>query len=62
MSAPNILIIDDEPEFVEMVRTILATKQYKVSCAYSADEGFAKLEKTGFDFPGEPHTPEVLAR
>lgn len=45
MSAPNILIIDDEPESVEIVRTILVTKQYKVSCAYSADEGFAKLEK-----------------
>jgi len=33
MSAPNILIIDDEPESVEIVRTILVTKQYKVSCA-----------------------------
>jgi len=41
MSAPNILIIDDEPESVEIVRTTLVTKQYKVSCAYSADEGFA---------------------
>ena len=49
MSAPNILIIDDEPEFVEIVRTILATKQYKVSCAYSADEGFFKLEKENPD-------------
>ena len=49
MSAPNILIIDDEPEFVEIVRTILATKQYKVSCAYSADEGFSKLEKESPD-------------
>jgi len=49
MSAPDILIIDDEPEFVEIVRTILATKQYKVSCAYSADEGLAKLEKESPD-------------
>jgi DNA-binding response OmpR family regulator len=49
MSVPNILIIDDEPEFVEIVRTILATKQYKVSCAYSADEGFSKLEKESPD-------------
>ncbi len=49
MSAPNILIIDDEQEFVEIVRTILTTKQYKVSCAYSADEGFSKLEKESPD-------------
>ncbi len=45
MSAPKILIIDDEPEFVEIVRTILATKQYKVSSAYNANEAFAKLEE-----------------
>ena len=45
MSEASILIIDDEPEFVEIVKTILATKRFKVSCAYSADEGFAKLEK-----------------
>jgi DNA-binding response OmpR family regulator len=49
MNAPNILIIDDEAEFVEVVRTILSTKQYKVSCAYSADEGFSKLEKESPD-------------
>ena len=45
MSTPNILIIDDEPEFVEILKTILSTKQYEVNCAYSADEGFSKLEK-----------------
>lgn len=60
MSAPNILIIDDEPEFVEIVRAILVTKQYKVSCAYSADEGFAQREKTGLDFPGERIHPKFL--
>lgn len=49
MSAPKILIIDDEPEFVEIVRTILATKQYKVSSAYNANEGFAKLEEENPD-------------
>ena len=43
MSAPTILIIDDDPEFVEITKTILETKQYKVSCAYDADEGFARL-------------------
>jgi len=45
MSTPKILIIDDEPKFVEIVRTILATKQYKVSSAYNANEAFAKLEE-----------------
>ena len=49
MSTPNILIIDDESEFVEILRTILAAKQYEVSCAYSADEGFSKLEKESPD-------------
>ncbi len=43
MSAPTILIIDDDPEFVEITKTILETKQYKVSCAYDADEGFTRL-------------------
>jgi DNA-binding response OmpR family regulator len=45
MSEPSILIIDDDPNFVQITRTILETKQYKVSCAYNADEGFAKLEE-----------------
>jgi DNA-binding response OmpR family regulator len=45
MSEACILIIDDDPDFVQLTRTILETKQYKVSCAYNADEGFAKLEE-----------------
>jgi len=45
MSIPGILIIDDDPEFVEITKAILETKPYKVSCAYDADEGFAKLEE-----------------
>jgi DNA-binding response OmpR family regulator len=49
MNVPHILIIDDEAEFVEVLRTILLTKQYKVSCAYSADEGFSTLEKESPD-------------
>ena len=43
MSAPIILIIDDDPDFVETTKAILETKQYEVRCAYDPDEGFAKL-------------------
>lgn len=45
MVTSSILIIDDDPDFVRITRMILETKQYKVSCAYNADEGFAKLEE-----------------
>lgn len=45
MSTPRILIIDDDPDFVEITKSILETKQYKVSVAYDADEGFAKMEE-----------------
>lgn len=45
MSIPCILIIDDDPDFVEMTKAILETQQYKVNCAYEASEGFAKLEE-----------------
>ena len=41
MSIPCILIIDDDPDFVEMTKAILETQQYKVNCAYEASEGFA---------------------
>jgi DNA-binding response OmpR family regulator len=46
MSEASILIIDDDTDFVQITKTILETKQYKVSCAYSADEGFAMLEES----------------
>jgi len=45
MSAPSILIIDDDPDFVEVTKVILETKQYGVRFAYSPDEGWAKLEE-----------------
>ncbi len=44
MSEASILIIDDDPDFVRITRTILEKERYKVSCAYNADEGFARLE------------------
>jgi two-component system alkaline phosphatase synthesis response regulator PhoP len=45
MSNPNILIIDDDPDFVAITKAILETKQYNVSFAYDPDEGFAKLQE-----------------
>jgi len=44
MSSPSILIIDDDPDFVDVTKAVLETRQYKVDCAYNADEGFARLE------------------
>jgi len=45
MSAPTILIIDDDPDFVMVTKAILETKQYNVRFAYDPDEGLAKLEE-----------------
>jgi len=45
MSNKTILIVDDDPEFVEVTKAILETKQYNVRFAYNPEEGFAALEK-----------------
>jgi two-component system response regulator VicR len=45
MSAPSILIIDDDPDFVEVTKVILETKQYNVIAAYGSEEGWAKMEQ-----------------
>lgn len=45
MSAPTILIIDDDPDFVAVATAILETKQYNVRFAYDPEEGMAELEK-----------------
>ena len=45
MSTPKILIIDDDPDFVEVTKVLFETKQYEVSTAYDPDEGWAKLEQ-----------------
>ena len=45
MSAPSILIVDDDPDFVEITKAILETKQYQVRSAQNPDEGFAELEE-----------------
>ena len=45
MSTPKILIIDDDPDFVEVTKVLLETRQYDVSAAHDPEEGFAKLEE-----------------
>lgn len=45
MSTPTILLVDDDPDFVEITKAILETKQYQVRSAGDPDEGFAKLEE-----------------
>jgi DNA-binding response OmpR family regulator len=49
MNAPRILIIDDDPDFVEITKTILETKQYDVRYAHSQAEGVARLEEESPD-------------
>ena len=45
MSTQKILIIDDDPDFVEVTKVLFETRQYDVSAAYDPEEGFAKLEE-----------------
>jgi CheY-like chemotaxis protein len=45
MSDPIILIVDDDPDFIEITKAILETKQYQVRSAQDPDEGFARLEE-----------------
>ena len=45
MSAPTILIIDDDPDFVAVTTAILETKQYNVRFAYNPEDGLAEMEK-----------------
>ncbi len=39
----KILIVDDDPDFVEATRTVLESVPYEVSVAYDGDEGLAKV-------------------
>lgn len=38
----KILIVDDDPVLVEATKAVLESKNYKVSAAYSGDEGLEK--------------------
>ncbi len=41
--APKIMVVDDDPDFVEITRTILLTKGYEVVTAASGDEALTKV-------------------
>jgi two-component system alkaline phosphatase synthesis response regulator PhoP len=46
-NAKTIIVVDDNPDIVNIVKTILEGKGYNVMCAYSGAELFTKLkEKT----------------
>ena len=38
---PHILVIDDEPQILRALRTILLARQYRVSTASRGEEGLA---------------------
>jgi DNA-binding response OmpR family regulator len=39
----NIMLVDDDPDFVEAVKAVLEAANYKVSVAYDGEECLAKL-------------------
>jgi DNA-binding response OmpR family regulator len=39
------MIIDDDPDFVEVTKVLFETRQYEVSTALDPEEGYAKLEQ-----------------
>jgi two-component system alkaline phosphatase synthesis response regulator PhoP len=41
---PRILLIDDDPDFVEATRTVLESKPYEVIVAYDGDDGLQKAK------------------
>ncbi len=45
----KILVVDDEPQIVEAVKTGLKSKGYDVICAYDGDQGLNKAHKENPD-------------
>jgi formate/nitrite transporter len=44
-AAVNILVVDDDPDFVQVTSTILAKEGYKITSAASGDEALAAMKK-----------------
>jgi CheY-like chemotaxis protein len=40
---PRILVVDDDPDFVEIIRTILLTESYEVDTAANGDQALTKV-------------------
>jgi len=45
----QLLIIDDDPDFVDGIRSILATADYDVDAAYNPKDGLDALQKKDYD-------------
>ncbi len=45
MATAKILLVDDDPDFVEATRTVLESVPYQVIVAYDGDEGLAKIRE-----------------
>ena len=45
MAEARILLVDDDPDFVEATRTVLESVPYEVIVAYDGDEGLEKVQK-----------------
>ncbi len=45
----QLLIIDDDPDFVDGIKSILVKANYKVDVAYNPKDGWAALEKEKYD-------------
>jgi len=48
-SGKRLLIIDDDPDFVAGVKSILETANYAVDVAYNPKDGFAALQAKPYD-------------
>ncbi|MHC4742936.1 MAG: response regulator [Planctomycetota bacterium] len=49
MDNPCVLIVDDDPDFVEVTRAVLEGKNYRVRSASNGDEALACLEEESPD-------------
>jgi DNA-binding response OmpR family regulator len=45
MAEARVLLIDDDPDFVDATRTVLESVPYEVIVAYDGDEGLAKVQE-----------------
>ena len=45
----QLLMIDDDPDFVEGIKSILTTANYDVDVAYNPKDGLAALQKKHYD-------------
>ncbi len=45
MAEAKILLIDDDPDFIEATRTVLESVPYDIVVAYDGDEGLVKVQE-----------------